>query len=159
MAKLSTPRRRKLRQIPIIIVEDNADQWLIIRAALTQSFPEVEPIWLNTTSQAISYMETHSQDADKFPKLILTDLFLPRREDGLALLEFIETYKLSRKPPVIVLSSSQDHDDIEKCYSFGIASYIVKPETFHQWLTCFYTFRRYWWELVTLPLRPQQAGL
>ncbi|MBD2752276.1 response regulator [Spirosoma validum] len=157
MAKVTTPRRRKQRQIPILIVEDNADQWLIIRAALTQCFPEVEPIWANTVSQAILYLETNTQETSKFPRLILCDLYLPRKEDGWALVEFLETNKFSRKPTVIILSSSQEADDIEKAYSLGVASYIVKPGTYHQWLNCFYTFRRYWWEVATLPFLSQQT--
>ena len=155
MAKLPAPRRRKLQQIPILIVEDNADQWLIIRAVLTQCFPEVEPIWMNNTAQAITYLETNSQNADKVPRLILSDLYLPRREDGWSLLEFMQTQSFCRKPLVIILSSSKDEYDIEKSYSLNVASYIIKPETYHQWLNCFYTFRRYWWEVVTLPLRSQ----
>lgn len=157
MAKITTPRRRKQRQIPILIVEDNADQWLIIRAAICQCFPEVEPIWVNTVDQAIAYLETNAQDAAKFPRLILSDLYLPRKEDGWALLESINTSAFSRKPTVIILSSSQDADDIEKAYSLCVASYIIKPGTYHQWLNCFYTFRRYWWEVVTLPFRTQPS--
>lgn len=159
MAKLPAPRRRKLRQIPILIVEDNADQWLIIRSVLTQCFPEVEPVWINNTDQAITYLEAHGQVTDKLPRLILTDLYLPRREDGWALLEFIKTHSFVRRPPVIMLSSSTDDGDIERSYSLNASSYIVKPETYHQWLNCFYTFRRYWWEVVTLPMRQQPLDL
>ncbi len=158
MAKLSTPRRRKMQQAPILIVEDNADQWLIIRSVLTQCFPEVEPIWINNTAQTISYLQTHSQSSDKLPRLVLSDLYLPRREDGWALLEFIKTHPFSQRPLAVILSSSKDVDDIMKAYSFGIASYIIKPETYHQWLNCFYTFRRYWWEVVVSPLNRQQSA-
>lgn len=159
MAKLTTPRRRKQQQIPLLIIEDNADQWLIIRAALTQCFPEVSPVWMNNTAQAIGYLQTHAQDDAKLPRLILSDLYLPRREDGWALLEFIQTHPFCRKPPVVMLSSSKDEADIEKAYSYSVASYIVKPETYHQWLNCFYTFRRYWWEIVTLPVSAQKPRL
>ena len=159
MAKLPAPRRRKLRQIPVLVIEDNADQWLIIRAVLTQCFPEVDPIWINNSTQAITFLETHSQDSEKCPRLILTDLYLPRREDGWALLEFMRTHPFVRKPPVIMLSSSKDEEDIGKSYALNVASYIIKPDTYHQWLNCFYTFRRYWWEVVTIAQRHQQSDL
>ncbi|CAN5374838.1 hypothetical protein BH09BAC4_BH09BAC4_15850 [soil metagenome] len=159
MTKIATPRRRKQRQIPIMVVEDNADQWLIIRSALTQCFPEVSPVWVNNTAQMITYLETNAQDANKCPRLILADLYLPRREDGWALLDFIGKYNFERKPQVIILSASQDSGDIAKSYTYNIASYIVKPDTYHQWLNCFYTFRRYWWEVVSLPLISQSSDL
>ena len=150
-----TVRRRRVRKIPILIIEDNADQWLIIRSVLAQSFPEVEPIWVNNVVQATRYLEVNAADAAKLPRLVLLDLYLPRREDGLSLLEFINGCLFYRKPPVVILSSSKDDDDITAVYAHNVASYIVKPGSYHEWLNCFYTFRRYWWEIVTLPLRPQ----
>ncbi|MVM30431.1 response regulator [Spirosoma sp. HMF4905] len=155
MSKLSTPRRRKTAPVPILVIEDNADQWLIIRACLTQSFPEVAPVWMNNTAQAIAYLETHAVDPVKFPRLVLADLYLPRREDGITILEFIKNHTFYRKPPVIVLSVSPSDEDIAIAYSFSAASYIVKPGNYHDWLNCFYSFRRYWWEIVKLPLRAQ----
>ncbi|GAB4012825.1 response regulator [Spirosoma migulaei] len=154
MAKLPPPRRRKGRQIPILIVEDNADQWLIIRSVLNQCFPEVEPIWINNSAQAITYLETVT-DIAKLPRLILSDLYLPRIEDGVALLEFIKKHQFYRKPPVIMLSASQDEEVISMVYGLNAASYIIKPISHHEWLNCFYAFRRYWLEIVTLPLRAQ----
>lgn len=161
MAKRPIVRRRRTRQVPVLIVEDNADQWLIIRSVLAQCFPEVEPMWVNNAAQAIRYLETQSAGTDKLPYLIIADLYLPRREEGWQLLEFHKNHTFFRKPPIIVLSSSHDQEDIVKVYSYSVASYIVKPKTYHEWLTSFYAFRRYWWELVALPAReetlPQQS--
>lgn len=153
MAKISTPRRRKLLQIPILIVEDNADQWLIMRAALAQCFPEVEPVWVNNVAQAITYLKAQATEPAKIPRLVLSDLYLPRREEGLTLLEFVKNHVFYQKPPIIILSSSKDKEDIGMVYSFS-STYIVKPGSYHEWLNCFYTFRRYWWEIVSLPLLP-----
>ncbi|GAB4024870.1 response regulator [Spirosoma koreense] len=154
MAKQATSRRRKVRQFPILIVEDSADQWLIIRSVLTQCFPEVEPIWMNNAAQAIVYLERHAEDTDHLPRMVLSDLYLPSREDGLSILEFVKNHTFYRKPPIIMLSSSQAPEDIAEVYSFSGTSYIVKPKSYHEWLNSFYAFRRYWWDLATLPMRP-----
>lgn len=137
-----------------MIIEDNADQWLIIRAALTHCFPEAELIWVNNVFQARLYLQNSASDKMKLPRLILSDLYLPCREDGLALLEFIRTYTFHRKPPVVMISASQEEDDIATVYSLGGASYIVKPMSYHEWVTSFYAFRRYWWDLVRFPVQP-----
>lgn len=116
---MSTPsitKRRKANRVPILIIEDNADHWLIIRSALAQSFPEVEPIWANNSVQTLKYLESCSPDESKLPRLILLDLRLPRPEDGWALLDSIKTNDFYRRAPVIMLSSSQDREDIEKAY-------------------------------------------
>jgi CheY-like chemotaxis protein len=157
MGKLPVQKRRKANRLPILVVEDNADQWLIIRSALAQCFPEAEPIWTNSAALTLKNLENCLPDIDKLPRLILMDLHLPRRDDGLSLLESIKEHPIYRQVPVVVLSSSQDRDDLAKAYMFSIASYIVKPITYHQWLTCFYTFRRYWWEVVALPANSLQT--
>lgn len=151
MTKLPATKRRKLPRIPILVVEDNADQWLIIRSALAQCFPEVEPLWMNNNSQVIHHLENCLSTEKQLPRLVLTDLYLPRREDGFSLLESIKGHSVFRQLPVVILSNSEDSKDIEKSYALSIASYIVKPVTYHQWLNCFYTFRRYWLEAVRLP--------
>ena len=158
MTKVPGSKRQKTPKIPILIVEDNADQWLIIRSALAQCFPEVEPVWMNNTFQVSNYLETCLSTDVKLPRLILSDLYLPRQEDGLSLLMFIKTHPIYRQLPVVILTNSQAYSDIESCYAYSIASYIVKPVTYHQWLNCFYTFRRYWLEAVTLPFPSSQAA-
>ena len=154
--KRRAPRRRKIGQFPILIVEDNADQWLIIRSALSQRFPEVKPVWVNNKAQAIRYLENHAQNTDECPRLILVDLYLPRSEDGFELLEFTRQHHFNKKPPIIVLSESTADTDISKVYDLGVFSYIVKPTNYTEWLNCFNSIRRYWWELVTLPFYHQQ---
>jgi CheY-like chemotaxis protein len=146
----SNPGKPKASRVPILVIEDNADHWLIIRSALAQCFPEVEPLWMNHPSQARSYLARQAEEATRLPRLILLDLYLPTREEGLALLEFIKTHPLYRKLPVVVLSASQAREDITAVYALSVASYMTKPGSYHEWLTCFYTFRRYWWETVSL---------
>ena len=151
MAKLSTTKRRKPVKTPILVIEDNADHWLIIRSALSQCFPEVEPIWMNHAEQVENYLEACILTAETLPRLMLMDLYMPRKEDSFSLLEFIKNHPVYRQVPIVMLSSSSDNSDIEKLYTYSVASYIVKPLTYDQWLKCFTTFRRYWLDIVTLP--------
>ena len=132
--------------------ESYPEHWLLIRSALAQCFPEVKPVWLNNAAQLLPYLKNASQGECKLPRLILQELHLPRREDGWALLESIKAHPVYQRIPVIALSHSKEQTDIVNSYTSGVASYIVKPTTYHQWLSCFYIFRRYWWESVTFPL-------
>ena len=133
------------------MIEDNADAWLIIRAALQQGFPEVTPVWASHATQALTYLETASKEASAKPRLILQDVYLPRREDGWALLKTIKTHPDYQPIPLIVLSQSADLADIQMAYELEAASYITKPATFHQWVSHVYTLRSYWLNVVTLP--------
>jgi CheY-like chemotaxis protein len=115
----------------ILVIEDNPDQWFIIRWALLQRFPEVEAVWMPDATQAI--------------------LYLPHRTTGWNLLQIIKTHHLYREIPVVVLSYSSNPADIKDSYLFRSNSYIVKPGTYKEWLNCFDGFRHYWWSAVTLP--------
>ncbi|SFF29578.1 response regulator [Spirosoma endophyticum] len=67
MSKLVNPKRRKADQAPILVIEDNANHWLIIRAALQQGFPEVTPVWASHATQALTYLQTASQEVSTNP--------------------------------------------------------------------------------------------
>ncbi|GAB3640546.1 response regulator [Spirosoma arcticum] len=149
--KTTLLKRRKADRVPVLVVENDADHWLIIRSALAQCFPEVVPVWVNNAAQAVGYLEQSALDQSKLPWLVLLELHLPRPEDGRSLIKLIKGNPQHQHIPLIVLSHSQDQQDIKQAYANNVASYIVKPTTYHQWLKCIYSFRRYWWELVTLP--------
>ena len=86
------------------------------------------------------------------PKLIILDLYLPKRADGLELLRQIKALPSPcNQLPVVMLSSSSDRTDISQSYQYGGSSYLVKPTDFEAWLTYFQELRTYWWETVTLP--------
>ncbi len=150
MGTLIMSKRRKVNRLPILVIEENADQWLLIRSALSQCFPEVEPVWLNNAGQALTYLKNCLLDETKLPKLILLGLYEPSREEGWALLKSIKAHESYQKLPLVILSDSEDRQDVTRAYALGVASYIVKPVTYTKWLACFHSFRRYWWETVTL---------
>ena len=141
---------RNVRKDTILVIEDNTDQWFIIRWALQQQFPEVEAIWMQEASEALVYLES-CEKTHSLPKLILLDLYLPNRQGGWHVLETIKNNRLYRDIPVIMLSQSTDREDIEESYSLRINSYIVKPTHYQKWLECIGSFRHYWWDAVTLP--------
>lgn len=147
----SAHHRKPQHKATILVVEDNADQWFIIRWALLESFPEVEAIWMQDDTQTIAYLENCQQSDYPLPKLVLLDLYLPQRQHGWNLLQVLKTHHLYREIPVIVLSQSADSDDIRESYMFRSNSYIVKPGGYQKWLECITSFRHYWWNAVTLP--------
>lgn len=150
---LDTTMRRPKVRLPILVIENNADHWLVIRSTLAQCFPEVEPFWINNPTQVARYMEETAFNLDKLPSLILMEIHLPNLEAGWTLLASLKAHPRYQRIPVIILSHSQEPADVDRSYALGAASYVIKPRTTHQWITCLYTFRRYWWEVVSLPKR------
>ncbi|PQA59752.1 response regulator [Siphonobacter curvatus] len=150
MNKDTTPRN--FRKAKLLVVEDNPDHWFLIESVLKQQLPEVEVIWMPDASQTMTYLNDCKSKLHVLPKVILLDLYLPSSQEGLRLLQTIKSKNSSfYHIPTIVLSHSSDATDISRCYETGGSSYIIKPTLIQQWVDYFKEFRRYWWNIVSLP--------
>lgn len=153
MDTISTRIHRKKDRYPVLVVDSDPDQWLILRSVFTQCFPEIEPVWKNHTPQALTYLKAASTNPNTTPRLIFLNPFAPSLQEGWDLLKQIKSGPCSTKIPVIVLSFSEEPEDILQAYSLGAASYITKPSSHAKMRIYFYTLRKYWWEMVKLPAK------
>lgn len=145
------PNKNSTFSSSVLIVEDNDDDWFLTQWALSQIMPQVEIIRVINKEDTLAFLENCFANDVAVPKLILLDLYLPRREDGWLLLETIKTHHLFRCLPVIVLSNSQSPEDIEESYYLRGNSFIVKPQDYRKRLSCFKDLYRYWWKSANLP--------
>jgi two-component system response regulator len=60
------------------------------------------------------------------PQVILLDLKLPKI-DGLQVLQRLRCDDRTRLPPVVILTSSKEQQDLIESYSLGANSYVRKP--------------------------------
>ncbi|HVF71344.1 MAG TPA: response regulator [Chthoniobacterales bacterium] len=79
----------------------------------------------------------------RIPKVILLDLKLPKI-GGLEVLRRIKSDARTRTIPVVVLTSSQEEQDLVRSYQLGVNSYIVKPVNFDQFTDCLRQIGIYW---------------
>jgi two-component system, response regulator len=77
------------------------------------------------------------------PKLILLDIQMPK-VNGIEVLEAIKTDPRTAKIPVIILTSSNENTDIQRCYKLGANSYIVKPVNFINFASAIKNLGYYW---------------
>ena len=104
--------------------------------------------------EALDYLYQRNQfsDKDKSPRpdLILLDLNLPGT-DGREVLEEIKKDPKLKTIPVIVLTTSSDDKDIEKCYQAGANSYIQKPVDLQGFFEAIQRLKDFWFEVAILP--------
>ena len=139
------------RQASVLVIDDNADHWSIMRSVLEHVLPQANSFWVPDANSALAHLEECLSRGCILPKLILLDLYLPKREHGQQLLRMLKAHPSFHRLPIIVLSYSDNPQDIKDMYQEGTNSYIVKPTEYGQWLGCFQTLKTYWWDAVTLP--------
>jgi len=60
------------------------------------------------------------------PMLVLLDLNLPDMR-GVEILAALKKDVRLRRVPVVVLTTTQDQDEIQRCYRLGASAYVTKP--------------------------------
>jgi two-component system response regulator len=63
---------------------------------------------------------------------------------GIEVLQKIKVHPSTRSIPVIILTSSKENPDIQKCYALGANSYIVKPVNFESFAEAIKNLGFYW---------------
>lgn len=118
------------QSVSILLVEDDDGHRLLIRENLRAGGIVNEIIELPDGQQAIDYLTRRGayQDPAKSPRpgLILLDIKMPKA-DGFVVLERIKADPQLRLIPVLMLTSTDDQGEVNRCYALGANSYIVKP--------------------------------
>ena len=128
----------------ILVIEDNADEWFMIRWVLLQQFPEAVAVWISDSTDVFPYLESCIRHEKELPKMILMDLYLPDILAGLTILQAFKAHRLYRQIPTVVVSRSGDPGDIGQAFAHDCNSYIVKPTRFNEWLDGFSLLHMYW---------------
>jgi len=119
-----------LRDKTILLVEDNPDdQELTVRAFEAFKISN-QIIIVNDGAAALDYLFGTGiyagRDLAIMPALILLDLNLPKI-DGLEVLARLRADRRTKRVPVIILTTSQEQEEVFKAYENGCNSYVRKP--------------------------------
>lgn len=134
-------------EIEILLVEDNpGDAEITIRALKKNNFAN-KLVHLENGADALDYIFGGGQYADNtlvsMPKVILLDLNMPKI-GGMEVLRKIKSDERTKKIPVVILTSSKEDPDIERCFDLGANSYIVKPVEFDKFVKAVVEIGFYW---------------
>jgi CheY-like chemotaxis protein len=134
----------------ILIVDDDANDLVLIESAFRENGVKDPIHTAKGGREAIAYMMGEGKYSDRsiyaYPTFITIDLKMPGT-DGLAVLEYLKKNPAWAVIPTVILTSSQDLDDIKKAYMLGASSYHVKPRSHDDlrkllkvlhdyWMTC-----------------------
>lgn len=143
----------------VLIVEDNEDDYEATRRSFVKNH-FVNPLsWSRSAEEALHTLRSSdgSQPGgqpESRPDLILLDLNMPGM-DGRRFLEIIKADEKLKSIPVVVLTTSSDAMDIERCYQLGASTYIQKPVSFDGLTKAVSTMKDYWFGIALLPSPPK----
>ena len=138
----------------ILLVEDNPDEEKLAMLAFEKSGLIDSVVVVRDGQQAVDYMfaqgEHKGRDVYQLPYVIFLDINLPKI-NGLEVLKLIRKDERTKLVPIVLLTSSDEEQDIVEGYSSGANSYIRKPFDFNEFMQQIKTLGNYWLELNQTP--------
>jgi CheY-like chemotaxis protein len=139
---------------PILLVEDNPDDILITQRAWKKGLIKNKLYVVNDGEQALEFVYKKGEYTDApTPSLMLLDLKMPK-VDGFEVLKTVKQDEVLKKMPIVVLTSSKDNSALDRAYSLGCNSFIVKPVGYNNFLEAVIDIQRYWIIICDIPSRP-----
>ncbi|GAB1537812.1 response regulator [Scytonema sp. NUACC21] len=139
------------RPVEILLVEDSYSDANLTIKSLGKAKIANTLNWVEDGETAIEYLRRQGKYATATrPDLILLDLNLPGL-DGREVLAEIKADPDLKRIPVVVLTTSEDEQDVLKSYDLNANCYITKPVDIHQFLQIVHLINDFWLAAVKLP--------
>ena len=141
------------RPIEVLLVEDDPGDVMMTREAFQDYKLQNQ---LHVVSDGAEEMEFLRQEGEYAgrprPDLVLLDLNLPRM-DGRQVLEAIKSDPELASIPVVVLTTSENEDDVLRSYSLHANAYVTKPVDFARFIEVIRQIDDFFVTVVRLPRR------
>jgi CheY-like chemotaxis protein len=117
------------KPVTIIMIEDDEGHARLIERNIRRSGVNNEIVSFRNGTAAVNYLfgkEGDGREHKGEALLILLDLNLPDMT-GIEILRQIKASKYLKCAPVVVLTTTDDSQEIKRCYELGCNVYITKP--------------------------------
>lgn len=132
----------------ILLVDDDPFIAEVLTRSARRNFPEATFEVSTSYAEAQAYVEGLE---GKGPKLVLLDIDLQSGPNGFDFLTYLRNHPQGRLLPVVMLSSYDEVDNIEKAQELGASLFTRKPVIYAAWQTYVQQLRHYWFETITVP--------
>jgi CheY-like chemotaxis protein len=114
-------------QKTILVAEDDSNDVYLLKLAFRKAHLDVNFEFVTDGEQLIQYLKAHEQKpGTPIPELLLLDIKMPKI-NGFEALEWIRKQPGLKRLLIIMLTSSDEPNDINRAYDLGANSYLVKP--------------------------------
>ena len=124
----------RINEVTIVLIEDNEGHARLIEKNLRRGSISNPIIRLEDGQRALDYLfgeQGYVNTQHHPPLLVLLDLNLPV-VDGYRILERVKSDDRTKAIPIIILTTTDDVQEINRCYELGCNVYITKPVEYEQ---------------------------
>jgi CheY-like chemotaxis protein len=115
--------------LEILLAEDDEGHALLVQRNLARSGLVNRVTHVCDGQEALDFVFCRGAHAGRLqsgPLLLVLDINMPR-VDGVEVLSRIKSNEATAKLPVIMLTTTDDPREVERCYQLGCSVYITKP--------------------------------
>jgi CheY-like chemotaxis protein len=130
----------------ILLAEDNPNDVELILEALSNKNLAYRVVVVNDGVEALEYLRyegKYKMREIETPAVILLDIKMPRMS-GIEVLETVRANPELKLIPIVMLSSSRQEHDLNKCYQLGVNAYVVKPVSFVKFIDAVIDIGVFW---------------
>lgn len=139
------------RPAEILLVEDNEADVALTRETFKRDRLVTNLHHVANGEECMDFLRKKGKYQDAVtPDIILLDLNMPIMDGREVLAEIVADEEL-KHIPVIILSTSENQQDIQNMYKLRCSSYIVKPVDFEQFVRVIQEIGIYWFTIVVMP--------
>jgi CheY-like chemotaxis protein len=120
----------------IVLAEDDAGHATLIQRNLRRCGIANEVVRVADGQQALDYVHCRGGYAGRVPNgplLLLLDINMPR-VDGVEVLRQVKGDPATAQLPVIMLTTTDDPREVERCYQLGCSIYVTKPVEYEKFV-------------------------
>ncbi len=141
-------------RLNILMADDDPDDRMLVKDALQETNLPQHLDCVEDGEELLDYLHRQGKYANlpshQRPGVILLDLNMPRK-DGREALREIKGDPHLRQIPIVILTTSNAVEDIQRTYDLGASSFIIKPRNFEGLVDAIETLVKYWFNTVELP--------
>ncbi len=137
----------------VVVADDDQSAVELLREAFERSAFSCQLEAVCSGQQLLDYLRNQDGKEDERPSLILLDLNMPGK-DGRQTLTEIKADPDLKDIPIIVMTSSEMEEDIERSYRSGVNAYLKKPSVFADLVRMTTAIKEFWFGCATLPHHP-----
>jgi CheY-like chemotaxis protein len=126
----------KKEELLILMAEDDEGHAYLVRQNLKDAGVLNRIDHVSNGKEALDYIRSEGQYSDRQPNgalLLLLDINMPI-VDGVEVLRQLKSDPAYCKLPVIVLTTTDDPREVNRCYELGCSSYITKPVEYEKFV-------------------------